>query len=117
MLKKPEAILIEEIDGKSSPGFAFPRLTEHRRIPLHVKLIVDVAVSPHCTPKRSPERKRYVSATDPVTAPPDPHIPGAFRCSSAHKDNSESPCAPIPSPTGGRHSPACPPAPAPGTVP
>jgi hypothetical protein len=47
MLEKPKAVAIEEVDGKGSLGFAFHGLTELGRIPLHVKLVVDVSASPH----------------------------------------------------------------------
>jgi hypothetical protein len=47
MLKKPEAVAIEEVDGKGSLGLAFHGLAELGGIPLHVKLVVDVSTSPH----------------------------------------------------------------------
>jgi hypothetical protein len=47
VLKKSEAIPVEETDGKGSLVFVFPRLMKDRRIPLHLKLIVHVASSPY----------------------------------------------------------------------
>ena len=58
MLKKPEAVFVEKTDDKSSLVFVFSRLTKDRRIPLHVKLIIDVTDPPHCSQTALCVRKR-----------------------------------------------------------